>query len=60
MCEVTMPGKTGRKIGRDKKKGEAYRAAGTREKNKARKAAKEAKRQERFAERREQREINGR
>jgi len=42
-----------RKIGRDKVKCARYRAAGTRVKNKARRIAKEAKRQERFRIRRE-------
>ena len=41
-----------RKHGRDKVKCARYRASGTREKNKARRIAKEEKRQERFRERR--------
>jgi hypothetical protein len=46
-----MPAKSsqkGRKIGRNKQKCEAYRKAGTREKNKARRIAREANRQARL------------
>jgi hypothetical protein len=54
--ETRKTGKKGRKIGRDELKCKKYRAEGIREKNKERKARKEAKRQLRFAVRRKARE----
>jgi hypothetical protein len=47
-----------KKHGRNKEKCARYRAEGRREKNKARRIAKEARRQERFRLRRLQKEIN--
>lgn len=49
----TRRGKKGRKIGRNKLKCETYRRLGRKEANKARRQAKEQKRQEKFKLRRE-------
>lgn len=49
---MSQGGKKGRKVGRNKSKCQAYRLAGTREKNKARRIAKDNRRIEKIQARR--------